>query len=428
MRPLYELGAAETVALLARGAVSSEAVVRACLDRIADQEPRVQAWEFLDPELALEQARRIDRLTPRPPLAGLPVGVKDIIDTADMPTACGSPVRRGHRPGADASCVAALRAAGAVVLGKLVTTEFAYFSPGKTRNPRDLARSPGGSSSGSAAAVADLMVPAALGSQTAGSVIRPASFCGVVGFKPSYGLLSLAGVQPFAPSLDTLGLFVRHVADLPILMRALGTNLGAGSRALPPRIGLCRTEQWPLAAAETRRMLEDAAGDLARAGAPVRDVELGSAFAGLPDAQKTIMAVEAARSLAEERRLHEPLLSPILRELIEQGEAIPPGRYRAALDHAEACRAKLPELFGGFDVLLTPSAPGEAPIGLASTGDPAFSRIWTLLHLPCVTIPGRLGPHGLPLGIQLVAGGDSDLLAAAGWIAERLEGCLEAKG
>ncbi len=428
MRPLNELGAAEAVALLRRGDISSEALVGACLERIAEEEPRIQAWEHLDPELALEQARRFDAARSvragAPPLAGLPVGVKDILDTADMPTACGSPIHRGRRPAADAACVAALRAAGAVVLGKTVTTEFALFTPGKTRNPRDPARTPGGSSSGSAAAVAASMVPAALGSQTAGSVVRPASFCGVFGFKPSHGLLPLAGVSPLAPSLDTLGFFAREAADLPVLAGALGAVVPARPLSVPaaPRIGLCRTGQWPLAAADTRAAVEEAAAKLARAGARVSEVELGPELAGLYEAQKTIMAVEIARSFAEHRRERPDQLSASLREVIDAGAATPPERYRAAQDLAAFARGQLGRLFGGVDALLTPSALGEAPAGLESTGDPAFCRIWTLLHVPCVNVPGASGRAGLPIGVQLVGPprGDAALLAATSWIAERL--------
>ena len=424
MKALHELGAAEAVELLRRGDISSVELVRACLDRIAGEEQRVQAWEFLDPELALFQARRADAASPRPSLAGLPIGVKDIIDTSDMPTALGTPIHRGRRPTRDAACVAALRAAGAVILGKTVTTEFAFYKPGKTRNPHHAGHTPGGSSSGSAAAVADFMVPAALGSQTAGSVIRPASFCGVVGWKPSHGLLPLAGVSALAPSLDTLGVFAREVEDLLLLTRALGGALPpALAVASPPRIGLCRTEQWPLAAPETRRAVEEAAARLASAGADVREVELGADLDGLAEAQATIMAVETARSLAAERRAHGDLLSPVLRKLIDDGAATPPARHAAALALADRGRERFHEVLAGFDALLTPSAMGEAPAGLDSTGDPAFCRIWTLLHAPCVNLPGATGPRGLPVGVQLVGAhrGDAKLLAAAAWIAPRLQ-------
>ena len=426
-RPLHALGVAEALARLRAGELSAETLVRALLDRIAAEEPRVLAWEFLDPELALAQARRIDGSSPRPPLAGLPVGVKDVIDTADMPTACGSPIHRGRRPAADAACVAALRARGAVILGKTVTTEFAAYTPGKTRNPRDPRRTPGGSSSGSAAAVAAQMVPVALGTQTAGSVIRPASFCGVVGFKPSHGLLPLAGVSPLSATLDTLGLFARAVEDLAPVANALGAALPerpAAAGAL--RVGLCRSEQWPLAAPETRRLLEQVAGELGDAGAEVREVELPHELDGLAEAQQAIMAVETARAFERERREQEALLSPALRQLIDGGVATSPERYRAALALGERGRTLAPSVFAGagVDVLLTPSVIGEAPEGLAATGDPAFNRIWTLLHLPCLNLPGRTGPHGLPIGVQLVGPprGDARLLAAAAWVEGRLKG------
>ncbi len=421
-KPLHDLSAAEAVDLLSRGQVSAEALVRGCLDRIAAEEPRIGAWAFLDEELALAQARRIDRMSPRPPLGGLPVGVKDIIDTADMPTECGSPAWRGRRPAKDASCVATLRAAGAVVLGKTVTTEFAFFSPGKTRNPHDSSRTPGGSSSGSAAAVAARMVPATLGTQTAGSVIRPASFCGVVGLKPSFGLLSLEGVNPFAPSLDTLGVFAREVTDLPLLLEALGVRLPRRVQARPPRVGLCRTEHWPLAAPESREAVEHAAALLGRAGAAVSEVDLGPELAGLAEAQKTIMAVEAAAAYREIRAGHEAQLSRVLLELLDAGASTPRPRYEAAMAQAESGRRLVADLFRRVDVLLTPAAVGEAPADLSATGDPAFNRIWTLLRLPCLNLPGAAGPSGLPVGIQLVGptGGEAELLAAAAWIAGRL--------
>jgi amidase len=414
-RPPWQLGAAEAVGLLARGELTAEALVRACLERIAAEEPRVQAWEFLDPELALSQARRLDAAGRPGPLHGLPLGVKDIIDTADMPTARGSALFAGRRPEADAACVAAIRRAGGVVLGKTVTTELAYFAPGKTRNPRDPSRTPGGSSSGSAAAVAAGMVPAALGTQTAGSIIRPASFCGVVGYKPSHGLLSLAGVSPFAPSLDTLGFLARRAADLPLLARALGAALPDRPLPRPPRVGVCRTEAWAAASPETRAAVERAAERLRGAGAEVSAAN-DAPLAGLSGAQRTVMAFEAAEALAD-LRPQAARLGRELQEILRLGAATPRAAYDAARASAEAARRGLPELFGRLDVLLTGSALGEAPAGLASTGDPAMNRIWTLLGLPCASLPCAEGPHGLPVGVQLVGppGGDALLLAAAAW-------------
>jgi Asp-tRNA(Asn)/Glu-tRNA(Gln) amidotransferase A subunit family amidase len=422
--PSFEtLGAKEAVRLLARGELTAQALVAACLQRIAAEEPQVQAWEWLEPEAAMEQARAADA-HPRPPLYGLPVGIKDIIDTEDMPTACGSPVHRNRRPTTDAACVAALRAAGAVILGKTVTTEFAVYTPGRTRNPRRMTHTPGGSSSGSAAAVAAWMVPAALGTQTAGSVIRPASFCGVFGFKPTFGRLPMEGVHPLAPSLDTLGIFTRALEDLPLLLGALGVPIDEAQRAQPLRVGLWRTELWGLATAAAQRCVEGAARALASAGARVQDVELSVEGWSLAEAQATIMAVEAASSLAHLRASQPEALSARLRLLLDEGASTPPARYRAALAAAETGRRKAKEVFREVDVLLTPSAMGEAPEGLGATGDPAFNRIPTLLGLPCLNVPGAAGPEGLPIGLQLVGhdGGDSDLLNAAVWVSSHLGG------
>jgi Asp-tRNA(Asn)/Glu-tRNA(Gln) amidotransferase A subunit family amidase len=378
---------------------AAEKLVRDCLDRIEAREDALQAWEAIDPEHALEQARRVD---PRSLLRGLPVGVKDLIDTVDFPTAYGSAIYRGHRPSRDAACVEALRRAGAVILGKTVTTEFAAYTPARTRNPHDPSRTPGGSSSGSAAAVADLMVPAALGTQTAASVIRPASFCGVIGWKPSFGILSMEGVRPIAPSLDTLGFFVRSIEDVPLLMTALGAPLQL--REAKPRLALCRTAQWPLC--QTPQLIEKTAAAL---GAEESHVS----FAGVLDAQIAIMGAEAAQSMPEDRAL----LSPRLRELLEGGERVTPEQVAEAHVRADFARGELAALFTEYDALLTPAAPGEAP-GIESTGDPAFSRIWTLLGAPSVSLPLLKGPAGLPVGLQLIGprGEDERLLAAAAWV------------
>jgi Asp-tRNA(Asn)/Glu-tRNA(Gln) amidotransferase A subunit family amidase len=421
MRSPETLGAAEAVRLLARRGLTAEALLTACLARITSDEPGVQAWECLEPERALAEARAADA-HPRPPLYGLPIGIKDIIDTQDLPTACGSAVYRDRRPARDAACVAQLRLAGGVILGKTVTTEFAAYTPGRTRNPRHLSHTPGGSSSGSAAAVAAMMVPASLGTQTAGSVIRPASFCGVFGCKPTFGRLSMEGVHPLAPSLDTLGVFCRALEDVPLLLSALGLSLEGATQERRPRVGLWRTELWSLGSPSTQEAVEGAARTLAAAGAAVREVELAVAGESLADAQATVMAVEAASSLSQLRLTHSEALSPRLRALLDEGSAMPPARYRAALATAEAGRQRARELFKEVDVLLTPSAVGEAPAGLDATGDPAFNRTPTLLGLPCLNVPGAVGPGGLPVGLQLVgrAGADADFLAAAAWVTARL--------
>src|SRR5215831_12662436 len=289
---LEALGAAAAIDRLRRGVITSEELVRACLDRIGRDEPGIHAWAWINPEQALAAARAVDTRGRRPPLYGLPVGVKDIIDTADAPTECGTPLLRGRSPTRDAACVSALRTSSAVVLGKTVTTELAFFAPGPTRNPRNTGHTPGGSSSGSAAAVADCMVPAALGTQTAGSIIRPAAYCGVVGFKPSHGLLSLEGVHPFAPSLDTLGVLVREVADVAPLLTALGAPVHPPRPSRGPRIGLWRSAQWPRATPAMQHRLEEVASALARAGATVREADPLPDEALLAEGQALIMASE----------------------------------------------------------------------------------------------------------------------------------------
>ena len=398
MSGLERLGAAEALRRISRREISAEELLRDCLERIEQREPAVQAWEAID---------RAPRPTEDSRLRGLPVGVKDLIDTADFPTAYGSAIYRGHRPEADAACVQSLRRTGAVILGKTVTTEFAVYTPGKTKNPHDLSRTPGGSSSGSAAAVADFMVPAALGTQTAGSVIRPASFCGVIGWKPSFGTLSLEGVRPIAPSLDTLGFFVREVEDVPLLMTALGVPTQL--RAIEPRLGFCRTEEWPLC--QTKDLIESAAGKLG-----AEEVVLGPSFGGLMQSQIAIMGAEAARSMREDRAR----LSPRLREFLDAGARVTAEQLEAARAQAEICRREIDALFARFDALITPAANGEAP-PLETTGDPAFARIWTLLGTPAVSLPLLEGPSGLPVGLQLVGprGEDERLLAAANWVAQR---------
>ena len=417
----HELSVADCMARLQQRELTAEALVRSCLSHVAEREPQVQAWEIVAPD-AIEQARRIDGQPRRPLLCGLPVGIKDLIDTADLPTTYGSRIYAGHRPKADAACVTALRVSGAVILGKTVTTEFAAFKGGKTRNPRDPNRTPGGSSSGSAAAVADRMLPAALGSQTAGSVIRPASFCGVVGWKPSFGTYDLRGVHPLAPSLDTLGFFVRQVADVPWIAAALsGAQAPAQIAELrrPPRLGLCRTDQWPKAEASAQRLVEEAAARLARAGSEVREIE---AFAGLAAAQAVIMSTEAAAAFRPERDQRDAQLSDRFRSFLLEGERCPPERLREARERAEQGRREATGVFAELDALLTLGAAGEAPVGLETTGDPSFCRIWTQLGCPCISLPVLSGPAGLPVGLQLVGapGADDRLIAVAAWVEREL--------
>lgn len=413
-----ELSAVEAARRIARRELSAEALVRACLERIEAREAVVGAWIQLDAEAALSEARCLDAGSLRGVLHGLPLGVKDLIDTVQLPTAYGSPIYAGHRPAWDAACVASARASGALVLGKTVTTEFATYHPGKTANPHNTAHTPGGSSSGSAAAVADCMVPLAYGTQTAGSIIRPASFCGVVGYKPSFGTISRAGVKALSDSLDTIGVFARDVADAALFVGALaGRELLPTATPAAPRIGVCRTYEWDQAAPEARQAFDDAAARLSAAGAKVHEVALPADFSGLAAAQTEIMAYEATQAFAHERRVHNDKLSAKFRELIAQGAALTPQRYDQDRLLARRCRHQMVDLFRAADILIAPSAPGEAPEGLAATGNPVFNRIWTLLGTPCVHLPCAQGPHGLPLGVQAVGpwGADRATLAAADW-------------
>lgn len=424
--PPSRLTAGEIARRVASGDLTAEAVTRDCLARIAAREETVHAWASLDPEGALRQARALDRNPVKGPLAGVPIGVKDIIDTADLPTEMGSPIYRGHRPVADAACVAQVRAAGAVILGKTVTAEFAGMTPGATTNPHDPTHTPGGSSSGSGAAVADFMVPAAFGTQTGGSVLRPAAYCGTVGYKPSFGTVNRAGVKPAAESLDTVGLLTRSIEDAELIATVLTGRPAAPTPllAMPPRIGLCRTPLWPIAEAATRDAVEQAAARLAEAGAAVSEVTLPEDFAALSEAREVINCYERARVMAYEWQHHRDLISERLGAAIERGFATPADAHVAALRRAEGCRAKLGTVFAAVDVLLAPCVLGEAPAGLATTGDHRFQGLWTLLHVPTMTLPTHRGPQGLPVGIQLVAPlyADARLFAVARWIWRRLGG------
>jgi amidase len=353
----------------------------------------------------------------------VPVGVKDIIDTADMPTAYGSPIYERHQPAADASCVALLRQAGVVILGKTITTEFAYMTPRGTRNPHNPAHTPGGSSSGSAAAVADFMVPLSYGTQTAGSVIRPASFCGVVAYKGSYGALPMAGIKPLAPNLDTLGVFARSVADAGLVRQVLVGAPAPVAPERPPRVGICRTYEFAEAEPAVGAALEAAAAAFAKAGATVAEVTLPEPFGRLVEAQGCVLAFEGARVYASEYRQHPEGLSPPFYAMVEAGLAIPYAEYAEAWALARRCRDSLKALLADWDTLLAPSAPGEAPAGLDSTGNALFNRIWTFLHSACVNLPVLKGPNGLPVGVQAIGavGDDDRLLGLALWLERALK-------
>ena len=398
--------------------------MRRCLERVEEREADVRAWEVLDGERALAEAREHDGEQPRSALHGVPIGVKDLIDTADMPTGYGSPIYAGHRPSADAACIDRLRAAGAVVLGKTATTEFATYHAAKTRNPHDLSRTPGGSSAGSAAAVAAGMAPLALGTQTAGSIVRPASFCGVFGFKPSYGTVARKGVYMLSDRLDTIGALGADVDQLALVVAAMaGTDLVPKEPAGRPRIGVYRTEHWTECDADGRAAIERAAELLAAAGAEVEEASLPGSFGDLAGAHETVMAVDVSHALAGEHERHREQLSPELVGLIEQGRAARDKSYAAALELADRCAPKLDAAFADFDVLLTPGVKGEAPAGLEATGDPLFCRAWSLLGVPAISVPGLTGDSGMPIGVQLIAarGADALLLGVARWAGDRLD-------
>lgn len=403
------------------GKLRPEALMEACLARIAEREGAVHAFAFFDPAAAQSAAAN----APSGPLHGLPIGVKDVLDTADMPTEYGSPIWRGWRPRADAAAVAWARAAGGVVVGKTVTTEFATRKPGPTANPHRLTHTPGGSSSGSAAGVADFFFPLSFGTQTAGSVIRPAAFCGVVGFKPSFGLINRVGMKVMSDSLDTVGVLARTVADCALLASATsGVDLGDPVQRLPrpPSIGLCRSPSWEQAAPETKALFERVQRALARDGASLVDRELPERISRLVSAHPLVMNAESGRAMGWELTNAREHISSLLLERLDEGLAASP----AAIAEAEAtfidAQNAFPAVLEGLDVLVTPAAPGEAPTGLGSTGDAAFNFIWTSLHVPAVTVPAGSGPDGLPLGIQIVGrrGEDRHTLAVAAWVAAAL--------
>jgi Asp-tRNA(Asn)/Glu-tRNA(Gln) amidotransferase A subunit family amidase len=437
----WQLKAVDAARLIRDGALSSEELVQACLERCREVEPNVQAWEFLDEEHALAQARASDELRRSGravgPLCGVPVGIKDIIDTGDMPTENGTVLHAGRAPREDAVVVAQLRAAGAVILGKTVTTECAYFHPGKTRNPQNPEHTPGGSSSGSAAAVAAGMVPLALGSQTNGSVIRPAAFCGAYGFKPSHGLVPRTGILKLSRTLDHVGVFARSIEDLALAMESLtGWDAGdpdtrpvaripfgaiaAEEPPIPPVIGFIKTPHWDRVDAEAK----EAFGELVEAlGAAVEEVELFPSATEAWDWHKTIMEAEMAANLEREWRDGRDKLSDKLRALLERGREVRAVDYQRAVSMIAPMQESFEELFTQrYDAILTPATAGTAPKGLDSTGDPAFCTLWTLAGLPALSLPLLRGSNGLPLGVQLVGRRhyDARLLRTARWLVAKI--------
>jgi Asp-tRNA(Asn)/Glu-tRNA(Gln) amidotransferase A subunit family amidase len=438
---LHLLSATEAARLIRGGVISSEQLVEACLARVREADAQVQAWAFLDPDHALAQARAADELRlsgqPTGPLHGVPVGIKDIFDTADMPTENGSVLYAGRTPSRDATVVTRLRAAGAVIMGKTVTTEFAFLSPGKTRNPHNPEHTPGGSSSGSAAAVAAGMVPLGLGSQTNGSTIRPAAFCGVLGFKPTHGLIPRHGIFALSRTLDHLGLFARSIDDIALLAAQLVgyderdpdtrpraripfVEVAAEEPPLPPMFAFVKTPYWERADEDTK---EGFAELIEQLGEQVEEIELLPSAVEAWNLHQTIMEAEMAANLEREWDKGRDRFSEQLRAQLERGRDVRAIDYQRALSRIVPIHESLVELFEQrYDAILTPAATGAAPKGLSSTGDPVFCTLWTLCGMPAISLPLLQGANGLPLGVQLVGprNGDARLLRTARWLAAQV--------
>ena len=438
---LIELTAIEAAERIANGDISAEEYTSACLDRIAEVDDKVHAFVHLDRDEALRQARALDERRRNGGalglLHGIPVGIKDIFDTADYPTECGSPMLKGRLPMRDCTAVARLREAGAVIIGKTLTTEFAYLHPGPTRNPRDLERTPGGSSSGSAAAVAAGMVPLAIGSQTNGSVIRPAAFCGVYGCKPTHGTISRHGALVLSHPLDHVGTFTRSLADTALILEALAgydpedsdTRPVAAPAFLervgeeppmPPRFAFVPTPVWDKADAEARAAIETL---VARLGERAQAISLGESFSSAWDDHRVIMATDMAHNLKVVLERGEGASSKALRDFLLEGSKVPAVRYLAARDAAKRYRDGIAEIFREYDAIIAPAAIGVAPKGEA-TGNPVFCSLWTLTGLPALSLPLLTGEGGMPLGVQLIGerGDDARLLRTANWLVENLMG------
>jgi Asp-tRNA(Asn)/Glu-tRNA(Gln) amidotransferase A subunit family amidase len=442
------LSAADAARAIRDGAISSEQLVEACLARVREFDTQVQAWAFLDPQHAITQARAADEQrkqgNPVGPLHGVPVGIKDIFDTQDMPTEDGTVLHAGRTPADDATAVARLRAAGAVIMGKTVTTELATYSPGKTRNPHNRAHTPGGSSSGSAAAVACGMVPLAIGSQTNGSVIRPAAYCGVYGFKPTHGLISRHGVLKLSRTLDHVGVFARSVGDVALACEELVawdehdpdtrrgaripfTSIAAEEPPLTPLLAFVKGPVWERAETETTQAFEELVAEL---GDRVVEVAVPETAQRALDWHRTIMEAEMAANLDLEWEKGRDRLSESLRNQLARGREVPALDYQMAIARISLLNDGFAELFERYDAILTPAAAGTAPKGLDATGDPAFCTLWTLCGMPAVTLPLMQGENGLPLGVQLVGPrhGDARLLRTANWLARQAEGGGEPNG
>ena len=435
-------GAAEAAQLIRDGLITSEELVKACLGQIERLDEEVCAWAFLDPDFALQQAREADLAIKvgrsLGPLHGVPIGIKDIIDTKDMPTEDGTVLHRGRRPLQDATVVSKLREAGAVIMGKTVTTELAVFHPGKTRNPHDLQRTPGGSSSGSAAAVAAGMIPLAIGTQTNGSVIRPASFCGVYGYKPTFGLISRHLVLQQSRPLDQVGVFARSIEDVALVAESIighdsmdpDTKLQAKpelflTQAQPPPVdpflAFVKSPVWDQATEDTHAAFSELAEEL---GEYTESCELEEWINEVHDLHRLVMEADLARSFAPEYVNGKGQLSDILCKMIERGQMVTAVDYNNAVARMSEYYHAFDKLFEEHDAIITPAVPGEAPVGLESTGSPMFCTIWTYFGMPAITLPLLQGDNGLPLGVQLVGprGDDARLLRTARWLVDTVAG------
>ena len=438
---LFELSAAEAIDNIRKGEITSEELVQACLDRIEEADGDIEAWAHLNPDYALDQARILDAQRqaggPVGPLHGIPVGIKDIFDTECLPTENGTVINSGRRPRQDCRVVSLLLEAGAVIMGKTVTTELAVFGPGKTKNPHNPDHTPGGSSSGSAAAVASFMVPLAVGSQTNGSTIRPASFCGVVGFKPSHGLIPRTGVLAQSHWLDTVGVFARSVEDAAMIAEILVAHdpsdadtwararpalveTAVGEPPLPPLLAFAKTAVWDKADEATQAAFAQLTELL---GEECDEQNLPEPFEHAVAWHRAIMNADLAKSFAGYYEHGKDKLTDVLKAMIEDGQKVSAVDYNKAVDGRDFLNDGLDGVFDRYDAIITPATAGEAPVGLESTGNPIFNTLWTYCGTPAITLPLMVGPNGLPLGVQVVGprGDDARLLRTARWLAERVE-------
>ncbi len=416
-----KLSAIDAIENIRAGKLSSEMLVESCLSRIKEREPTIGAWEFLNTSEAIRIARNFDQDKSEKQLGGIPIGVKDIFNTHKIPTTYGSPIYKNNIPNGDASCVTQFRNEGGIVLGKTVTTEFAMFQPGKTVNPVNIEHTPGGSSSGSAAAVADFMVPIALGSQTVGSTIRPASFCGVVGYKPSFGLVDRTGVRTLAEFFDTVGVFSRTIKDAALFVSIISRHPSLSITTYPkfqPKIGYCKTPVWDYADADSKVVFEKAKDLISNAGGSLEEIILPELFNEVVNAQTVIVDFEAANSAAWELNFHKGLVSNKYIERAEIGLRYTEQQYEEAINLVTEAKNMFQALMTDIDVLLCPSAVGEAPKGLETTGDPIFNRLGTALKGPCLNVPGLRGSTNLPVGLQLIGAykKDRQTLITGDWL------------